>query len=100
MANSDFSNLTPLGEGPNAWWVSEVAADISRQPEPSRLVHVPTDTKLLRLDLNKAACIIVDMQNDFCHPEGWLGQSLGGGSLELPLGQAVCVEPFNDPRYW
>jgi len=72
MADSDFSNLTPLGEGPNAWWVSDAAADISRQPEPSRLVHLPTDTKLLRLDLNKAACIIVDMQNDFCHPEGWL----------------------------
>ncbi|WP_024327448.1 GNAT family N-acetyltransferase [Thioalkalivibrio sp. AKL19] len=34
------------------------------------------------------------------HPEGWLGQSLDGGSLELPLGQAYCVEAFNDPQYW
>lgn len=34
------------------------------------------------------------------HPEGWLGQSLDGGSLELPLGQACCIEAFNDPRYW
>ena len=34
------------------------------------------------------------------HPEGWLGQSLDGGSLELPLGQAFCVEAFNDPQYW
>lgn len=34
------------------------------------------------------------------HPEGWLGQSLNGGSIEFPLGQASCVEPFNDPRYW
>jgi hypothetical protein len=34
------------------------------------------------------------------HPEGWLGQSLDGGSLELPLGQACCVEAFNDPQYW
>lgn len=34
------------------------------------------------------------------HPEGWLGHSLDGGSLELPLGQASCVEPFNDPQYW
>ncbi|MEQ9545034.1 MAG: N-acetyltransferase [Marinobacter sp.] len=34
------------------------------------------------------------------HPEGWLGQSLDRGSLELPLGQACCVEAFNDPRYW
>ena len=34
------------------------------------------------------------------HPEGWLGQSLAGGSLQLLLGQASCVEAFNDPRYW
>jgi predicted N-acetyltransferase YhbS len=34
------------------------------------------------------------------HPEGWLGRSLHGGSLELPLGRACCVEPFNDPQYW
>lgn len=34
------------------------------------------------------------------HPEGWLGQSLDGGSLELPLGQACCIEAFNDPQYW
>jgi len=34
------------------------------------------------------------------HPEGWLAQSLNGGSIELALGQAKCVEPFNDPRYW
>jgi nicotinamidase-related amidase len=24
------------------------------------------------LDLNKTACLVVDMQNDFCHPDGWL----------------------------
>ena len=34
------------------------------------------------------------------HPEGWLGQSLDGGSLALPLGQACCVEAFNDLQYW
>lgn len=34
------------------------------------------------------------------HPEGWLGQSLDGGSIALPLGQAFCVGAFNDPRYW
>lgn len=34
------------------------------------------------------------------HPEGWLGQSLNGRNLGFPLGQASCVESFNDPRYW
>lgn len=34
------------------------------------------------------------------HPEGWLGQSLDGSSLERPLGQACCLEAFNNPQYW
>lgn len=34
------------------------------------------------------------------HPEGWLGRTLSGGSLESPLGEARCVEAFNDPQYW
>jgi nicotinamidase-related amidase len=33
---------------------------------------LPTDTKQVGLDLNKTACLVVDMQNDFCHPDGWL----------------------------
>jgi nicotinamidase-related amidase len=31
-----------------------------------------TETKTLRLDLAKAAILVIDMQNDFCHPKGWL----------------------------
>lgn len=26
----------------------------------------------MRFDLSKTACLVVDMQNDFCHPDGWL----------------------------
>ncbi|WP_027854796.1 GNAT family N-acetyltransferase [Marinobacterium litorale] len=34
------------------------------------------------------------------YPEGWLGQSLDGSRLETPLGQACCVDAFNDLQYW
>jgi biuret amidohydrolase len=44
-----------------------------RQQEPPRPVTVQADGKAVTLDLGRAAIIIVDMQNDFCHPEGWLG---------------------------
>jgi nicotinamidase-related amidase len=69
---ADFSELNSLGQGPNAWWVNDRVADISRHPLEPRLVILETETKTLRLDLNKVACLVVDMQNDFCHPEGWL----------------------------
>jgi nicotinamidase-related amidase len=68
----DESTLRPLGPPPNGWWVNDKVADISRQPAEPRLINLVTDTKQLRIDLNKAACLVVDMQNDFCHPDGWL----------------------------
>lgn len=33
-------------------------------------------------------------------PEGWLGQSLVGNSIETLSGPCSCVEAFNDPAYW
>ncbi|NJL44661.1 MAG: isochorismatase family protein [Leptolyngbyaceae cyanobacterium SM2_3_12] len=68
----EASDLRPLGTPPNAWQVNQEWADISRSPLPARLVTLRTQTKQLRLDLNKTACLVVDMQNDFCHPAGWL----------------------------
>lgn len=65
-------SLRSLGIAPNAWAVDAEMADITRPSLPPRPVHLSTETKLLRLDLAKAAMIIIDMQNDFCHPDGWL----------------------------
>ena len=68
----EASNLHPLGHPPNAWWVNDQVADISRLADQPRLATVVTQTKQLRVDLSKTACLVVDMQNDFCHPDGWL----------------------------
>jgi len=65
--------LRTLGTPPTAWAVDADVADITRPPLPPRCIELPTATKRLRLDLAKAALVVVDMQNDFCHPEGWLG---------------------------
>lgn len=65
-------SLRSLGVSPNAWAVDAEMADITRPPLPPQPITLPTDTKTLRLDLAKAALIVIDMQNDFCHPDGWL----------------------------
>ncbi len=57
---------------PNAWSVNAAIADITRPPLDSNIITLTTATKTLRLDLAKAAILIIDMQNDFCHPDGWL----------------------------
>ncbi|MEO1148441.1 MAG: isochorismatase family cysteine hydrolase [Cyanobacteria bacterium J06638_22] len=64
--------LRTLGMPPTAWYVDETIADLTRPPLETRIVTLATETKTLRIDLAKAAVIVIDMQNDFCHPDGWL----------------------------
>jgi nicotinamidase-related amidase len=64
--------LHTLGIPPNAWAVDAEIADISRPPLEPKLIELATETKTLRLDLAKAAMLAIDMQNDFCHRDGWL----------------------------
>ncbi|MDB9519382.1 cysteine hydrolase family protein [Roseofilum reptotaenium CS-1145] len=64
--------LNPLGTPPNAWHVNANTADITRSPVPPQPITLTTETKTLRLDLAKSALLVIDMQNDFCHPQGWL----------------------------
>jgi nicotinamidase-related amidase len=65
-------DLYLLGTAATGWRVNGDFADISRPQLPPRLIELATDTKRLRLDLTKTACLVIDMQNDFCHPQGWL----------------------------
>lgn len=64
----------PIGSSRiNRWMVDEATADFLR-PEPRRRpVTLGATPQNVRLDLARTALVIVDMQNDFCHPAGWLG---------------------------
>jgi nicotinamidase-related amidase len=64
----------PLGSSArNSWSVSPSHANLVRSPLPPRAVNVQAEGKLVTIDLARTAIIVVDMQNDFCHPQGWLG---------------------------
>ncbi|XWK90638.1 MAG: cysteine hydrolase family protein [Phormidium sp.] len=67
-----MKNLRTLGVAPNAWSVNAEIADITRPPLEPKPIALTTETKTLRLDLAKTAILVIDMQNDFCHPDGWL----------------------------
>ena len=56
----------------NAWTVSEAHADLVRAPRPPRPVSLAAEPKPCTIDLARTAMIVIDMQNDFCHPKGWL----------------------------
>ncbi len=67
------TDALPLGPSrANRWQVSKGRVDMIRpRPEP-RPLGVTDQGREIVFDLNRTAIIVVDMQNDFCHPDGWL----------------------------
>jgi nicotinamidase-related amidase len=56
----------------NDWEVSAERADLTRRAPAPRIVSVAAQPRPVTFDLSRTAFIIIDMQNDFCHPDGWL----------------------------
>jgi nicotinamidase-related amidase len=52
--------------------VSETHADLVREQVPVRSLSVAAEPKGFRFDLSRTGMIVIDMQNDFCHRDGWL----------------------------
>jgi ureidoacrylate peracid hydrolase len=61
-----------MGAARNSWGVGPGRVDLRREPAPSSPVTVTARPQTLTLDLARTAIVVVDMQNDFCHPDGWL----------------------------
>jgi Isochorismatase family len=73
-ADTPLPNLPPLGShSSTAWQVDASHADLTRCAERAQPPHdIAAHGKTLTRDLSRTALIVVDMQNDFCHPQGWL----------------------------
>jgi nicotinamidase-related amidase len=55
-----------------------------RKPRPLTLADAAPQP--VEIDLARTALIVVDMQNDFCHPEGWFAQKgLGTRAARKPI---------------
>ena len=65
----------PAGQwGVPAWHCNGDRVSLVRPQKPPRPVRVSASPANLELDLARCALLVVDMQNDFCHPEGWFGR--------------------------
>ena len=71
---------------PNAWTLGEAGLSLVRtapRPVPVRLDVSPQP---LTFDLSRSVLVVVDMQNDFCHPKGWFGQKgIGVAPMRRPI---------------
>jgi nicotinamidase-related amidase len=56
-----------------SWTVHDGYVSLVRMPVPPAVVRLPAIPSAVDIDLARSALVIIDMQNDFCHPEGWFG---------------------------
>lgn len=72
---SDTVGMVLLGSvAATSWRVSSNAVDLCRNLPQPRPLGISASPQNVTLDLARTAVVVVDMQNDFCHPEGWLAQ--------------------------
>ena len=65
--------MKPLGSTPrNQWQVSPQRVDLVRPAVSVKAVEVSAQPRSVRFDLARTALLVIDMQNDFCHADGWL----------------------------
>ena len=89
----------------NRWQVSETHADLVRPALPVRPITLAALPNPITIDLSRTGIIVIDMQNDFCHPDGWLasiGVSIAPARLPIQplLGLLPALRRAGVPVLW
>lgn len=106
MSDPSTSDLRPIGTGRlTAWHVSADQVDMTSAPTLPRCIMLHDSARRITLDLNRTALVIVDMQNDFCHRDGWLanlGVDVAGARAPIEPLQSLlpCVRQAGMPVIW
>lgn len=87
----------PASFGPaphNAWTLEGGRVSLVRAPRRPRPVHLDAEPQPIVFDLARSALVVVDMQNDFCHPEGWFAQKgIGTRAARKPIATIARLLP-------
>ncbi len=87
----ETTDWTALGTAErNTYRVSDTCVDMRRPSRAPRAAAVGALPQKLLLDLSRAAIVVIDMQNDFCGPGGWIA------SLGIDIAPAAAlIAPIN-----
>lgn len=78
----------------NAWQVSADAVSLVRPEHRAHPLALPARPQRLTLDLARCAMVVIDMQNDFCHPDGWLsGIGVDIAPARTPIAPLAALLP-------
>jgi len=74
-STAPVSNDLMFGPGASTSWRSDGhrTSLVRHAPRP-RPVQIDASGDAIEFDLARSALVVIDMQNDFCHPKGWFGQ--------------------------
>ena len=72
----------------NAWQLGEEGLSLVRQTRSTKAVRFDALPQPIEIDLARSALVVVDMQNDFCHPRGWFGQK---GTSVKPMRRPIAA---------
>ena len=79
-----------LGISSNTHWLATPGeVDLAPPQPPQRRVRLRAEPQQLVLDLQRTAIVVIDMQNDFCAPGGWV-EHIGGD----PMPDRAPIEPL------
>ena len=78
----------------NAWTLDGAGVSLVRQPRRPKLVHLDAQPQRITLDIVRSVLVVVDMQNDFCHPRGWFGQKgINVKPMRKPIPTIAALAP-------
>jgi nicotinamidase-related amidase len=85
----------PLGSSSrNQWQVNAAACNLVRAVRAARPLPVPALPQNIVMDVGRTALVVIDMQNDFCHPQGWLASiGVDTSPAQKPIAPLVRVLP-------
>jgi nicotinamidase-related amidase len=66
------SPTSRLGRGAYPWKVNADYVDLAAEPALVVRMDIKAEPRNITMDANRSAFIVVDMQNDFCAPGGWV----------------------------
>jgi ureidoacrylate peracid hydrolase len=89
----------------NIWTLTRETADLRRPAMPSRPVTFDALPQRVTIDLARTAVVVIDLQNDFCHPDGWLagiGVDISGAQAPIPVvaGLLPQLRAYDVPVVW
>lgn len=86
-----------VGFGPvahNAWQLTDAGVNLLRAPLAPKAVQLDAQPQCITLDIVRSVLVVVDMQNDFCHPKGWFGQKgIGVKPMRKPIPAIAALLP-------